>query len=292
MSLASWGAVLGLAVAIGLLSVAAWSQDRRPLRIAERVGPYVSGAAALGPHPLLGPVATLVALMTPSESSDGGRRTARRGSTPGSAGAERATWTAAGGAVGACAGLVLAIDGSSPGGVVILGVLGAGIAWLADDRRVARGAGRRRRRIEEQFPTVAELLAFAVAAGASPLVALERVAEGTAGALADGLTGTIDDVRGGMPLDIALRALAERVGVPAVRRFVDGVVIAIERGTPLVEVMRAQAADARAEQRRRLMETAGRKDVAMLVPVVFLILPTVVLVALFPGIQGLRLVVP
>ena len=50
--------------------------------------------------------------------------------------------------------------------------------------------------------------------------------------------------------------------------------------------------DAQATSRRRLMELAGRKDAAMLVPVVFLVLPTVVAVALFPGLQGLRLVVP
>ena len=40
-----------------------------------------------------------------------------------------------------------------------------------------------------------------------------------------------------------------------------------------------------------IVQEAGSKDVLMLVPVVFLILPTVVLVALFPGIQALRLVV-
>jgi tight adherence protein C len=59
----------------------------------------------------------------------------------------------------------------------------------------------------------------------------------------------------------------------------------------MAEVLRAQAADARAAGRRSLMEAAGRKDVAMLIPVVFLILPTVVLIALFPGFQSLQLIV-
>ena len=40
------------------------------------------------------------------------------------------------------------------------------------------------------------------------------------------------------------------------------------------------------------MEAAGRKDIAMLVPIVFLVLPSVVLIALYPGLQSLRLVVP
>jgi hypothetical protein len=55
------------------------------------------------------------------------------------------------------------------------------------------------------------------------------------------------------------------------------------------ELLRAQAADSRAAQSRRLMESAGRKDVSMLIPVVFLILPTVVVIALFPGFRSLHL---
>ena len=99
-------------------------------------------------------------------------------------------------------------------------------------------------------------------------------------------------MRAGAPFDLAMRDLATRCASPDVERFVDGVVVATERGTPIVDVLRAQAADARAMQRRLLMEQAGRKDVAMLVPVVFLILPTVVAIAMFPGLQALRVIVP
>ena len=41
-----------------------------------------------------------------------------------------------------------------------------------------------------------------------------------------------------------------------------------------------------------LLEIAGRKELLMLVPVVFLILPTVVLVALFPAISSLTVLTP
>jgi tight adherence protein C len=89
----------------------------------------------------------------------------------------------------------------------------------------------------------------------------------------------------------SLRGVAQRTGSPDIERFVDGILLALERGSPLAEVLRAQAADARAADRRSLLESAGRKDVAMLIPVVFFILPTVVLIAIFPGIQGLKLIV-
>jgi tight adherence protein C len=189
-------------------------------------------------------------------------------------------------------GVWLAIGGTAPTAAVILAGVGGLAGWLARDRRLARQVRRRQDRIEQQLPTVAELLAFAVAAGESPVAALQRAAECTAGDMSDEVRRAVADIRGGIPLEPALRRMAERAGAPSLHRFVEGIVVAMERGTPLADVMRAQASDARGAQQRRLMEVAGRKDVAMLVPVVFLILPTVVLIALYPGIQGLRLVVP
>jgi tight adherence protein C len=69
-------------------------------------------------------------------------------------------------------------------------------------------------------------------------------------------------------------------------------VIAIERGTPLADVLRAQAVDVREAGKRALLESGGRKEIAMMVPVVFLILPVTVLFALFPGYYGLTFTTP
>ncbi len=79
--------------------------------------------------------------------------------------------------------------------------------------------------------------------------------------------------------------------MPALNRFVDGVAVAIERGTPLADVLRAQAQDARDNAKRELMETAGKKEIAMLAPVVFFILPLTVVFAIFPGLSLLHLTI-
>jgi tight adherence protein C len=63
----------------------------------------------------------------------------------------------------------------------------------------------------------------------------------------------------------------------------------VERGTPLTEVLRAQAQDARENSKRELLESAGKREIFMLIPVVFLILPLVIVIALFPGIAVLEL---
>ena len=74
-----------------------------------------------------------------------------------------------------------------------------------------------------------------------------------------------------------------RLDAAMAMRFVDGLLVAIERGTPLAEVLRAQAADVREAGKRRLLEAGGRKEIGMMIPVVFLVLPVTVLFALFPG---------
>jgi tight adherence protein C len=64
---------------------------------------------------------------------------------------------------------------------------------------------------------------------------------------------------------------------------------AVERGTPLAEVLRAQAVDVREAGKRLLLESAGRREIGMMVPVVFFVLPVTIVFALFPGFYGLSL---
>jgi tight adherence protein C len=73
--------------------------------------------------------------------------------------------------------------------------------------------------------------------------------------------------------------------------LVDGIVVAVDRGTPLADVLRAQAGDVREERRRALLDVGGRKEIAMLFPVVFLVLPVTVVFALYPGFANLSLAV-
>ena len=95
-----------------------------------------------------------------------------------------------------------------------------------------------------------------------------------------------------MPIVTALDGLARRTGLAVVARFAEGLAVAMARGTPLVDVLAAQAADVREAAKRALIETGARKEVLMMVPVVFLILPVTLLFAFYPGVVGLNLLAP
>jgi tight adherence protein C len=83
--------------------------------------------------------------------------------------------------------------------------------------------------------------------------------------------------------------MASRNELNEVSRFVEAVVVALERGAPLADVLAAQAGDAREAGRRALIEAGGRKEIGMMFPIVFLVLPLSVLFVLFPGFYGLSL---
>lgn len=283
------GALLGLTAGVGLLLVLAWFASRRPAPVGRRIAPYLptspNAVPVVGaPWAGISAWATLAKIALPSRPQR--RRPARSASGDGTA-----VWAVAGAVIGALCAVALQHGSPTGAGATLMAVFGGVVGALASGQYRARLALNRRQRINDQLPTVAELLAFAVAAGQTPLAALDRIAHMLSCELSEEIAVAVSSVRAGESVDRALRALSERIGSPAVARFVDGMLVAIERGTPLAELLRAQAADCRADERRRLLELAGRKDVAMLVPVVFLILPTVVLVALFPGITALRLVV-
>jgi tight adherence protein C len=201
--------------------------------------------------------------------------------------AEQVLWGGGGLLVGIGASLLFSANGSfRPVPLLVLCVICAVTGVLARDRWLSREVAKREERMMAEFPTIAELLALAVAAGEGAIGALERVTRISRGELSRELGRALGDARAGASLVQALQGIAARTNLPPLARFVDGVAIAVERGTPLAEVLRAQAVDVREAGKRALMEAGGRKEIAMMVPVVFLVLPVTVLFALFPGFYG------
>jgi tight adherence protein C len=308
------GMFLGLLAAMGLIVAVAASPVLRRVRLEDRVAPYLRAGSVLPSRLLERPAAvtpfpTVERLLGPflRRAADrldrlvgGSASVSRRLDRLGGTGTvdrfrvEQLAWASAGLLAGMVATVLLTVGGRAvaplPGALFCL--LCAVIGGVTRDRRLSHDVRVRERRMLVELPTVAELLALAVTAGDSPSGALARVAELGSGPLAQELSRMLADVRAGTSLVDALDGLAARTALPALTRFVDGLVVAVERGTPLAEVLRAQAADAREASRRELIEAGGRKEIAMLAPVVFLVLPVAILFVVFPGFYGLNLTVP
>ncbi len=313
MTPAAAGAVLGACTAAGVvLAVRSAPPFRRP-RLESRLGPYVNDTARpsrlITATRVVTPFPTIERLLRPVlgdavkliERVLGGAGSVKRrieqaglSMTVEEFRVEQVIWGAAGLLIGIGLMLVLIARSAhpSPLPLLLLCLVATVTGVLSRDRWLTHQVRSREERMTAEFPTVAELLALAVSAGESPVGALERVTRLSGGELARELGKALDDARGGMPLVAALDAVAARTTLPALARFVDGIAVAVERGTPLAEVLRAQAVDVRESGKRALMDASGKKEIAMMIPVVFLILPVTVLFLLFPGLYGLNFGVP
>ncbi len=139
------------------------------------------------------------------------------------------------------------------------------------------------RQLELEFPAVVEMFALLVSAGISPSQAFLTVSEKSEGEMHKVLATLVQSLLDGQSLVSALDEMNETLPSQLMRRFNDSIIIALERGTPLSEVLTRQVEEVRAAQRTRLIEKAGKAEVTLMIPVVFLILPVSVLFALWPS---------
>lgn len=203
---------------------------------------------------------------------------------------EQLIWSAAGFAIATVAGVSLGASGRlSPWGSAILVVLSTAVVFVGREMLLVAAIRRRRQRILAEFPSIADMMALAVGAGESASGALERTASLSKGALAEEFALVVADIRSGVALVRAIQLMGERIGLTPISRFAEGLIVAIERGTPLAEVLRAQAQDVRDLAKRELMEAAGRKEIGMMIPLVFGILPLTIVFAVYPAVAAVTL---
>jgi len=295
----SFAIVLGGALATGILLAAGRAPRWAAPSLSRRIAPYVRDVAdprgltpvaavplVPGLHAGLG---RLLIRMGGAEFVE--RRLAQAGWSADAVAfrARQLGWAAAGVVVGAAVAVGVAVWGvANPGAALLAPLLGAAGAALCEVR-LTRAARQRRARIEEELPTVLEFLSLCLSAGEGLRDALRRVGEVGTGELTAEVRRVVLDSGTGSSLADALASVAHRLDVPALTRAIDHIVAAMERGAPLAQVLQDQAADAREDAKRGLIELAGRKEIVMLLPLVFLLLPLSVLFAVFPGVVMLRL---
>jgi len=300
---AALAAVVGAALGLGLwLMAAAVPRLGRP-RLSQRVAPYlvdVSSEARASlvqrpadPAPVLGVVAIPMArrarqLLAHLLGGDEvvGLRLRQSGSRIDADRfrAEQLAWAATAFCVASVAMLIAPAPQSWPALVrVAAPVLAAALGAAIRDALLQRAARRRLARISAELPTALEFVTLSLTAGEGMFDAIRRLARTGNGELAGEFSRVVAAVGTGVPLPVALRELRDGLGHPAVSRALDQVLGALDRGAPLAAVLAAQARDAREEAKRTIIELAGRKEIAMLVPLIFLILPVTVAFALFPG---------
>ena len=307
-STVAWGIACGLALGLGLWSIVSLVPRLSRPTLSSRVAPYVLDVSAEArrivgrlpsdPLPVLGavlspPIAALAQLI--GDVAGGAETTSQRLRQAGLAmsvtdfRSRQLVWAAIAGGVGVAiavgANRLQSVPLVAQAGIVILFAVGG---FLGRDYLLQREARARLARMQAELPTVLEFLTLSLSAGEGILEAVRRISRISRGELARELALVVAETNSGIPFTDAVTRTAAALQLAPFSRFTEQLTGALERGTPLAEVLRAQAQDARDQAKRELLESAGRKEVAMLVPLVFLILPTTIAFAIFPGIMVLQ----
>ncbi|WP_404434785.1 type II secretion system F family protein [Microbacterium lacus] len=301
----AFAVVLGLAFGVGVCLAMSVAPRWGAPSLSRRIAPYIrdvtdprglslTHAASAGTNGDLGAVwavgqARIARAVGGSTSVE--RRLRQAGSTMDAAAfrGRQLAWAIVGMAGGGILLVILVLAGRFSPAIWLLPPVFAAGAVILCDVALSQAARRRIARVEEELPTVLEFIALCLSAGEGILNALRRVSDVGSGELTGELREVVVAVGTGSSLSDALSRLSSRLEIPALSRTVDQLIAALDRGAPLAHVLHSQALDAREDAKRPLIERAGRKDIYMLVPLVFLILPLSVLFAVFPGIFMLRL---
>ncbi len=175
--------------------------------------------------------------------------------------------------------------------VVVLCVgcaLGPGVGYEVILRRRAEKA---RDSAVSELAVFADSMCIAISAGESVRSALALVAPHLQEPLRGEVESVVASVAAGAPLSRAVWRMAERLDRPLARVIAETLSRAHERGVGLADQLRALAKEVREGQKAAVVESMGRRQVLMVVPVVFLILPTALAFAALPGLYTLQLAV-
>lgn len=201
----------------------------------------------------------------------------------------------------AAPGMVLLASGTglmkvASGALPVLLALAAVIGYYLPNAFLNHAIRRRQREIFEQFPDALDLLIICIEAGLSLDQALSRVANEialTSRVLAKELQRVQIEMRSGLSREAALRHLALRTGVEDIDLLVAMLIQAERFGTSIGQSLRAHSDNLRTKRRQRAEEAAARIAVRLLMPLIFLIFPTLMLVLLGPAvIQITRVLLP
>ncbi|MBI2864292.1 MAG: type II secretion system F family protein [Chloroflexi bacterium] len=165
------------------------------------------------------------------------------------------------------------------GVLVVLLLLG----WKVPDLWVSFKVDARKSAIQKRLPDALDLITVSVEAGLAFDAAIAKVVEKTKGPLAEELGRVLQEMNLGKLRRDALRDMGNRTGVADLKSFVAAMIQADQMGIPIGNILRVQSDELRVRRRQRAEELANKAPVKMLIPLVFMILPAMLMVLMGPA---------
>jgi tight adherence protein C len=184
--------------------------------------------------------------------------------------------------------IVGVILGASIGkSVLAIAAVGCTLGYILPTFVIRRLGSARQRRVKSELPDILALLVVSLEAGvamgeAVKLVGRETERQGRV--MGQELSATAAHMAAGRTLEDSLKDLGERTGVDEVKSLAALAIQSQKVGARIAPALRASAELLSSRRRLAAEETAHKAAVKMLVPLVFLILPAMMLIVLGPAI--------
>lgn len=166
----------------------------------------------------------------------------------------------------------------------------AAFGYYLPNMVLARMVMVRQRELTESFPDAIDLITICVEAGLGLDAAITRVGEEMrlrSKALADEIYLVNLELRAGRSREMALRNLALRTGVEEIEGLVSILIQADRFGTSIAGALRTHSDTLRTKRQQRAEEVAAKIGLKLLIPLIFFIFPSLLLVLLGPAVLNI-----
>ena len=160
--------------------------------------------------------------------------------------------------------------------------------WLKKIIGKITGSEVKESEINEELVNILQMLSIMISAGESPMMALRYISQRSVGYLPNLIKQSFAKYESGNNLTQSLEFIATAAGSSALRRLTNSIQIAIQRGTPILDVLNNQVQSLNKQINLALLKKSGKSEITLLIPVVFLILPVSISFAIWPSVYGLN----
>ena len=162
------------------------------------------------------------------------------------------------------------------------------LSWLKQLIRKITGSYVKESEMNEELVNILQMLSIMISAGESPMMALRYISQRSVGYIPTLIKQSFSKYESGNNLTQTLEYIAVATGSSAVRRLTNSIQIAIQRGTPILDVLNNQVQSLNKQINLALLKKSGKSEITLLIPVVFLILPVSISFAIWPSIYSLN----
>lgn len=143
---------------------------------------------------------------------------------------------------------------------------------------------RRQDEVRKALPDALDLLTICVEAGLGFDAAMRKVADKWDNELSIAFGRALQEIQLGKLRREALRDMADRIGASEFDSFIAAVIQSEQLGVSMAKILRIQSDDMRVKRRQRAEQMAQKAPVKMLLPMAFLIFPTIMMIMMGPAI--------